>query len=72
MCGKGMMRLLLCAGGQINNDDSAEDVKNGDLTKVAPFATCHPCTHIATAPPLPTFSYGNAHGWAVSGGAMRM
>lgn len=26
--------LLWCAGGQINNDDSAEDVKTVDLTKV--------------------------------------
>ena len=27
--------LRLCAGGQINNDDSANDVKVVDLTKVA-------------------------------------
>ena len=33
-------QLAACAGGQINNDDSADDVKNVDLTKV----NNHPCS----------------------------
>ena len=53
--------LQTCAGGQINNDDSAEDVKTVDLTKVAISHFAHqratqritfctsPCLHVTAS-----------------------
>ena len=42
-----LSQLAACAGGQINNDDSADDVKNVDLTKV----NNHPWQYLAHRTP---------------------